>query len=854
MAAKHAAAEVPSPTPIGPYRILELIGEGGMGVVYAAEQSEPVSRRVALKVIKLGMDSQAVISRFHLEQQALAMMSHDAIARVFDAGTTDRGQPFFVMELVEGTSLTDYCDSHELSLPERIGLFRQVCAGVQHAHQKGVIHRDLKPGNVLVARKGGDHVAKIIDFGVARAMDQQAFKQSVFTERGEIVGTPLYMSPEQAAGDRKQIDTRTDVYSLGVMLYELLIGVLPFPAEELRREGGLLRILHWLQTKEPPKPSTRLAQQGEQAMESARQRQTTSGALGRELRRDLDWIVLKAMAKEPERRYGSPAELASDLDRYLRHEPVLAGPPTVRYRLRKLVRRYRAQVVAGLLVALTFVAGAVGTLWFAIESADNAHIARRNEENAKASAQLANDRATRMAQLAEEKGKALSDFRLLANVVQLADAKAIEATLYPAYPDKTPAMRAWLRQYGDPLAARLPSLERALVKLGRKANSTSAEGGDRFLHQTLTRLVHDLRAFSGERGEVAAVRQRLAAAQTVVATSIDAYRQRWDEALAAIAKSDGVVASTLYDHYALKPQIGLVPLGMDPESKLWEFVHLASGTPGKEFPARDEQTHRLRPNGDMGVVLVLLPAGTFVMGARRGTKIAPNVDPNADEKEAPPHEVALAPFFLSKYELTQGQWMRMSGGENPSRYREGYKLAGRLVTLTNPVEQVDWQTCDRLLARHGLVLPTEAQWEYGCRAGTTTRWFTGNEPKTLAGYANVLDETCARSQSQWGRPEPFDDGYVVHAPVGSFLPNAFGLCDMHGNVWEWCRDWWSRYSVEGRAGDGLRLVEAGVSTMRVDRGGAYGYPASSARCSNRGTNYPGVCANDLGCRPARVAD
>jgi serine/threonine protein kinase/tetratricopeptide (TPR) repeat protein len=350
-----------APERIGHYRILATLGEGGMGVVYQAEQTEPVRRRVALKVIKLGMDTREVVTRFEAERQALAVMDHPNIAKVYDGGATARGRPYFVMELVRGISILDYCDRQELGTTERLLLFCQVCDAVQHAHQKGVIHRDLKPSNILVSSADGQALPKVIDFGVAKATGPSLSQRTMHTHAGQLVGTPEYMSPEQAELSGMDVDTRTDIYSLGVVLYELLTGELPFDGEELR-SAGFMEMQRIIQEQEPPRPSTRLTSLGgPRSNEIAKLRSTEPRLLSRQLKGDLDWIVMKALEKDRTRRYGTANAFALDVRRQLNNEPVLARPPSTAYRMRKFVRRNRVGVTMAATLTVALVVGMVGT-------------------------------------------------------------------------------------------------------------------------------------------------------------------------------------------------------------------------------------------------------------------------------------------------------------------------------------------------------------------------------------------------------------------------------------------------------------------------------------------------------------
>ncbi len=353
------------PDHIGSYRVLQKLGEGGMGVVYLAEQHVPLRRRVAVKVVKAGLDTREVLARFEAEREALALMDHPNVARVLDAGTATDGQPYFVMEYVQGIRITEYCDNNRQDIAGRLQLFEQVCSAVQHAHQKGIIHRDIKPSNILVGMQDGQPVVKVIDFGVAKATRQRLTDLTLLTAHGQLIGTPGYMAPEQAGTDALDIDTRADVYALGALLYELLVGKPPFDHDELKR-AGIEEILRIIREKDPPRPSTRWSTMGEMSTIAARNRRIEASSLLRQLRGDLDWIILKAMDKDRTRRYATVAELSMDVERFLKNEPISASPPTVLYRIRKFVRRNRGFVTAAAVVLVVLCGGIVSSSLFAI--------------------------------------------------------------------------------------------------------------------------------------------------------------------------------------------------------------------------------------------------------------------------------------------------------------------------------------------------------------------------------------------------------------------------------------------------------------------------------------------------------
>jgi serine/threonine protein kinase len=409
---------------IGPYKLLEPIGEGGMGTVWMAQQTEPVKRLVAVKLIKTGMDSRQVIARFEAERQALALMDHVNIARVLDAGTTDPGRPYFVMDLVKGVPITRYCDEHRLTPRQRLELFVPVCQAVQHAHQKGIIHRDLKPSNVLVALYDGKPVPKVIDFGVAKAAGQVLTEKTLVTGFGAIVGTLEYMSPEQAEINQLDIDTRSDIYALGVLLYELLTGSPPFTRED---KAGVLEMLRLIREQEPTKPSAKLST-AEGLPTLAANRGTEPAKLTKLVRGELDWIVMKALEKDRSRRYATAVGFALDVQRYLADEPVLACPPSAGYRLRKFVRRNRGPVLAAVLVLLALVGGIIGTTWGLVRAEQARQAETERAEGERLANLAAQDAGKKAVERAEGERKATE--QALKRLAQIKKSHAILAWIF----------------------------------------------------------------------------------------------------------------------------------------------------------------------------------------------------------------------------------------------------------------------------------------------------------------------------------------------------------------------------------------------------------------------------------------
>jgi formylglycine-generating enzyme required for sulfatase activity len=751
---------------------------------------------------------------------------------------------------------------------EIIRIMERAARAIHAAHEAGVIHRDLKPGNIMVDA-AGDPV--VLDFGLARDLEGDGVS---ITKSGDFLGTPAYMSPEQIASGHIHLDRRSDVYSLGVTLYECLTLKRPFDAPT--REGLYQAIL----SKEPPDPRR----------------------INKSISSDLKVVIETALNKDRDRRYVSAEAFANDLKRVRELKPIQAKPISP---IGRLVRWGRRNPLVAVMTAAAFLSLAIGLVatlmqWLRAEKA----LVRAEESAAIATAKTLD-------------WERLADGRVLDGLMKKAD-----ASLWPATPDRVPALEAWLKDAGklaDRLAAHRAALaaaraqaqpyddearkrdrescgaeserlsglgpeieaqrkvvaapegpgaptpeqrksaEKSLAALEEEKKNLEAKVSQRMTwefdspaeqlkHDQLAILVRDLDLFLGDaRGEHPTrkdVAARLEFARNLKRRSIDDYAAAWRETISQIARSPH------YGGLRIKEQLGLVPLGPDPVTGLFEFAELQTGEP----PVRDAGA-AIGASPDQGIVFVLIPGGTFLMGAQRTEPEKPNYDPDARNDEYPPNEVTLGAFFLSKFEMTQGQWMRFTG-KNPSlsvpgkKYRTATK-AGTIqnILLSDPVEQVSWDDCTKALGRLGLVLPTEAQWEYAARAGTRTPWWCGDDKGELQKFANVADHSFAANGGT-NAFEDWDDGYATHTQVGNFPANRFGLHGVIGNVWEWCRDGKVSYTVPVQPGDGLRI--ALDPKTRVVRGGSFAFNAANARSAFRNEQAPTGRIGNIGVRPARA--
>jgi len=770
-----AAVDTILPDQFGEFKIIEMLGQGGMGIVYRATQ-ESLDREVAVKAIRRDrLGSEEAVARFTREASAISELDHPNVVTVYSSGE-ENGIHFFAMELLKGERLDEALvharsSGDPIQLDKLIDWIINIADALFAAHAVGVIHRDIKPANIWITTEGR---AKLMDFGIARQI-----KKTTLTHTGRIPCTPPYASPELIDSSKGKVDHRSDVYSLGVTLYEVTTGKAPFEEDTIPQVFTKIRNGDF----KPP-----------------RQIKST-------IRRDLETIILKAMEYDANRRYQSMADFSEDLRLHQEGKAIKAKPAGVPTKLIKYVKRRPvfSTIAAAVLVLITW--GIIYSIQMKIKY---------------------------------EEIQRYSDMDLIYRL------QAEEKELWPAYPEKVSSMTIWLNDAKE-LASRYEEHLRTYMDL---RDDETLDSEIREICNRLAILLSGIESLTDDQeGLIKNVKQRLNFAQSVYHESIEKYSSEWDQVIASISNSD---ECPIYNGLVIKPQLGLVPIGADPLSGLWEFAHIQTG----EIPERDEEG-KLFLTEETAIVLVLIPGGSFNMGATKdiddtdSTEDISNFDPFADSNEMPEHQVTLSPYFLSKYEMTQGQWMRFTG-ENPSQYKKG-DIQGVPHSFLDPVEYVSWEDCVLILSRLRLRLPSESEWEYAARAGTTTIWWTGNKKETLKGATNICDLFSKKNGGtpQFKYEEWLDDGYVVHAPVGSYSMNAFGLHDICGNVWEWCQDssgYYSKTPVDGSA------YESTDKKYRIRRGGGSTSDTYLCRSACRFSAPASGRDGDLGLRPARSLD